>query len=227
MTTVEIIQTLISRTNETAPVVTSLLNEVVRYIISQPLAQNLYYDPNNRGMPPFFSTTENEYRYTFPDGMFGANVLRVEAVLRWGRLVNTNISPRALRDRQRTYNLNNMKLTEVATTSKTATRTNPAEITFLYTDPGTTTDVWYLLFTEKPRNITSGNVELPIPEEVHLELIDGVTSIIKNEKYGDETAWERFKRLQMPIIKKSMNRGAQGRIGATVPQTKDRNYWAR
>jgi len=225
MTSVEIIQVLISRTNETEPVVTSTLNEVVRYIISQPLAQSLYYDPNNNGLPPFLTTTAGQYRYTFPSGTFAVDVLRVEAILSWGRNTNSNVGLRNLRSRQNSYNLNGMEFVRTAVTSKTATRDRPAEITFINTDPGTTTDVWHVLFTQKPRSILSGKTEIPVPEEVHLELIDGVTSIIKNEKYGDETAWERFKRLQMPVIRKSMNGGAQGRIGATLPQPKDRNYW--
>ena len=127
MTTKEMLTFLAAKSNETKPVLLSLLNEVVNFVNSKNTQQAIYYDSANGGLPPFLVTANNVYRYTFPDGTYaGANVLKTIAIASC-TFTGTQRTRFTQRNRQNSYYLGaNEGATEIPMTQLDATESTPA-----------------------------------------------------------------------------------------------------
>jgi hypothetical protein len=223
MTTKEMITFLSAKSNEDRPVLLSLLNEVVNFVNSKNTQQSIYYDSANGGLPPFLVTTNNIYRYTFPDGTYaGANVLKTVAVVSLTYMGTQNVRV-VQSERQQSYYINNQEAKEIPITQLDANESSPAELTFSNINPGTSTGVFYHVFVKKPVVITSDTIQIPIPSKHHLRIRQACLMLLRDEKYGDLSAWEYIEQKIIPQIWFDQN-NSNTRFLTTRSPMKDREY---
>lgn len=166
----------------------SIVDEVNRLMIGADIDHMIYVD-SSTGMPPYLTTTDGTYQYDCP-----SNCRKVSSVFIDGS------------DRYETYDeygayqrtfWRGKEFYEVPVTSRRRGLSSYATITFR-TNPGTTTDRYYLKYWIEPTSITSVNVQIDVPPDFHYLFVDGVLARIQPIQYGKVNPWLEWKeRMEM------------------------------
>ena len=229
MTTSQLVTFLKNKVNENRSTILEILDEVQRFVFSRPMFQAYYYD-STTGMPPYMATTDLKSYYEFPAGSYTKpdgsplTVLRTIAILSWKYAAVTRANV-PMQGRRKTYYLKNQFLYQIPCIQKDKLINTPANITFVNLNPGATTDTFYHLFSPEPTPLTSETIQISIPEHQHMRIRQAALMILREERYGDLTAWEYFEEKICPKICEAMNQGSQGKIGQTPLQMKDREFY--
>jgi len=182
-----------------------LLDQIQKIVYSVVTAQTTVINEAT-GMPPFLVTTEGVFTYNCP-----ANCLRTLAIfadnLTGYRQINSDV-PLGY------YNYSGTRYRGMRVKSTDAYRGHVATVTFL-DNPGTTSTRYYHEYKLKPIDIDSANIQMQIPEQFHLDIVDGVLARIRDERFGDKGDWFYWKQNTMPGIVAELNKGAQLRLGYT------------
>lgn len=183
----------------TAQEVLALIDHVQEVVYSNTTLQTEYIDPTT-GMPPYLATLATQFRYNCP-----ATCRRTIAVFSkdLSGYTNTNYAHDL-----GSYVFNGAKYYLVLTSSVDALETAVGSVTFV-DDPGTTLTTYYHLYVLKPTPLLSDAIQLVIPPKHHLAIVWGVLALIKDDKFGDASAWEYWLTKRMPAIVQDMNGGAQ------------------
>jgi len=191
-----------------------LVDQIQKIVYSVVTAQTTVIDPAT-GMSPFLATTDGVFTYNCP-----ANCLRTLSIfadsLSGYRSVNNN-APLSY------YNYQGRQYRELRVKSTDAYRGQVATVTFI-DNPGTYASRYYHDYKWKPIDITSPNIQMQIPEQFHLDIVDGVLSRIRDERFGDKGDWLYWKQNTMPGIVAELNKGAQLRLGYTPIRPEYQNY---
>jgi hypothetical protein len=103
---------------------------------------------------------------------------------------------------------------EVAVESTLALENTAATITFK-SDPGTTTDVFFVEGVIEPLQLTSESLPLTLPKRFERALFDYVVGETQDQAYGEDSRLNRFYEYWMPLIWGELNSGAK----ASSPHT--------
>lgn len=176
----------------------SILNEVNRFMATGDYEQNVYLNPAT-GRPPLLTTNVGQLIYTMPSNC--RKVYRVGIDISGNNsslFAYTNYyNKKPYAKQEHDFFFQNYQYTEVPIRSTETTRNADATITFDYY-PGYTTDTYYLFYFIKPREISSANIQLDIPEQFHDIVVDGVLARIGKKEYGDANNWEYWKKQIVP-----------------------------
>ena len=171
-----------------------LINEVQRYVYSNPISQMRMYDTST-GSDPILNTTSGTYEYSigtsngFSYDASGVYVVYTSLTDIDGSKVSVDIIP--------------------------ATETDAAKVRFIDTDPGTST--YYVWAFRKPPEITSSSVQLTIPPDYHLTLVKkGVMGLIETSDSGKSSQWEEFEVFYKKKFLSSMNKNSRGNKGSYI-----------
>ena len=182
------------------------LNEAHRLVYSSDSDQFIKID-SSTGLPPLLATTEGQYQYTCPsDCRRTYAVLSQKFVRRLTRSVP--VGP------QREYYLRNKGFHRMEVTSTDRLRGVDPTVTFQF-DPGTTTDVFYHVYTLEPNNIATLEDELQIPEHLHYLIRDVTLLMFAEEEYGENQRKHQAIERMFRRIRSEMNRGTQARLEKT------------
>jgi len=197
-----------------------VLNDAQNILMLQEMAQTQAYRTDDE--LPYISTTEGTYQYTLNQATTGLSVdiWRVAAVL-VKPPYSTNLNNIIAQD----YNYEPIQqrpifpmmfngveyylFHEIATVD--AKRGGHPTLQFTV-DPGTSTDDFHLLCYEKPTELTSENVALTVPEDMHYESVLPVAMKLL-EAYTNNTWVESMQFIEKEYKRKfrfQMSEGAQG-----------------
>lgn len=193
------------------------LNEVHKICVHQDIDQFLYWNPTT-GMPPYLVTTLGTYTYDCP-----ANCRKTSKVFVSSRdygYVRSYYINRTVEDTRfeefmwvgkRYYALPYISQNDAIPASSTL-----AEVTFGGGfDPGDNATKYYHLYWKLADDIETLDDEMVLPDELHFSLRKAISAYMATEDYGetaqDEAAIERCKR----IVRNTLNKGANGRVGRT------------
>ena len=193
----------------------NLLSFVYNYVYSSDVMQQTEYVDPATGMPPFLATTAGQVTYDCPANCRETIAIFTKDIERY--------YPSNYNFRQTTYVYGNKKYYRILVKSFTASSGAIATLTF-FDNPGTTTQTYYHLFSIQPINLTSEDIQLIMPEDQDLNLIDGVLARVRDEKFGDKTDWQHFKRFTKPEMQARFNDGAQGRLHETQTRREYQHY---
>jgi hypothetical protein len=199
----------------TRPEILSILDQVQKVVMSKVTAQRTVIDETT-GMPPYLATTDGVFTYNCPANCLRTAVVFAEDLPGYTRIQYGNTIATYRYDGTDYYTLN-VKSTD-------AQYGVLAKLTFVGINPGTTTNKYYHLYSFKAPDITAETVNLSIPENHHLEIVDGVLARIRSEKFGDNSEWQFWIMRTMPTMVSELNSGAQPYLGATKTQPEYRNY---
>lgn len=186
----------------------TVIDEVHRLIMSKVTVQRQSIDTTT-GMPPYLATQQGVYQYDCP-----ADCLKTLSVFTRDSRGYRGTNFRGPYTR---YNWTGLLYPESVVGQIDATRGRVATVTFV-NDPGTTTDRYFHLYMLRPVEISSTEVQLQIPEQWHLDFIDGVLARIRNERFGDKSEWNHWTTNTMTAMVQQLNYGAQRRKRRTLTQ---------
>lgn len=198
----------------TASDILLLINDVHNFILSKPNYLKQYIDPST-GMPPFISTTRDQYEYELPANaqillqVFSGDLTGYEQ-----KNYNYPISR---------YRFGEDEYYVVPTHKYPAYGTNKARVIFI-DNPPTQSDRYYALYTLRPTQISSASIQPDLPSEFHLDLRRGVLALIRDEKYGDKSDWIYFETVTVPKIQDRLNSMCRAKGGSTPIQPEYKDY---
>lgn len=149
-----------------------LINEVQRYVYSNPTHQMRMYDTTT-GYDPTLTTTSGTYEYTInTDAGFPFNAQSVY------RVYSTKGKP------------DDYEEIEVIS----GTETTAAKVRFTGGDPGDST--FYVWCYRKPPEVSSATTQLTIPPQYHLTMVKmGVLGLIETSDSGVSRQWQQFEEI--------------------------------
>ena len=152
-----------------------LLDDVNRYMVGHDSETNVPLS-SSTGLFPYLVTTAGTFEYDAPsDCRKVAKVLVLSSASRgydkWSSYERV------------TYQGTQFLAVPVRTRPKN--RNDDAKIYFR-SDPGSTTETYYLKYYKSPTAISSVNVNLDVPDEYHDLVIDGVIARIRQIEYGEQ-----------------------------------------
>jgi hypothetical protein len=216
VTTRELIVLIQKKASQFTPAeLLTILDLVQKRVLSRVTAQRTVIDEAT-GMPPLLATTDQIYTYDCP-----ANCLRTisvfsEQIRYYSRVQYDGIF--------KSYNYRGTEYYGLPIKSTDAVFGVAAKLTFVGYNPGTTTARYYHEYLFKPPDLTAQTVNLVIPEEHHLELVNGVLAWIRNERYGDVSEWNKWWKTDGMQIISELNSGAQPYLGFTPTRMEYRHY---
>ena len=191
-----------------------LLDQVQKIVYSKVTAQTEVIDEAT-GMPPFLATQDNIFTYDCP-----ANCQRTLAIfaqnLQGYVLTNSDYGPQY-------YGWGGKRYANLMVKSTDAYYGQVATITF-QNNPQTYANRYYHHYNLKPIDILSTNIQMQIPEQFHLDVVDGVLARIRNERYGDQSDWRMWVEKVVPTILHELNKGAQLHLGETRTRPEYQHY---
>jgi hypothetical protein len=215
VTTRELVVYIQRKASQYTPVeILSLLDQVQKVVLSKVTAQRTVIDETT-GMPPYLATTDGVYTYNCPANCKRTSAIFSDSVPSYSRQYDGDFKE---------YTYNKSQYIGMPIKSTDAQYGVLAKLTFVGLNPGTTTNKYFHLYSFKAPDITALTVNLSIPENHHLEIVDGVLARIKSEKFGDNSEWQYWTRRTMPDIVSELNSGAQPYLGSTLTQPEYRNY---
>jgi len=164
-----------------------ILDEIHRYMVGHDSESNVVMNSAN-GLYPFLVTTDGTYQYDAPD-----DCRKVAMVL-------VTSSGRGY-DEWKSYEKTTYQGKEywrVPVTSRPKTRNASAQVIFR-TNPGDTTETYYLKYYKDPTEISSASINLDIPEEYHDLVVDGVVARIRQMEYGDSQVYLIWRGERVPM----------------------------
>lgn len=216
MTTRELIVLLQKKASQFAPAeLLNLLDLIQKRILSRVTAQRVIIDQAT-GMPPFLVTEDQVYTYTCPADCLRTISVFSEQIRYYSRVQYDGVF--------KSYNFRGTEYYGLPIKSIDAVRGQRARLTFVGYNPGETTNRYYHEYLLKPPDLTAPTVNLVIPEEHHLELINGVLAWIRNERYGDVSEWNRWWKTDAMQVISELNAGAQPYLGYTPTRQEYRHY---
>lgn len=219
MTTSELVSYLQKRISGfSRPEILFMINEIQNLCYSNVTYQTEYIDPAT-GMPPYLATTDTIFQYTCP-----ANCRQTVCIFTErpdGYFITSyNKTPTNLGLKEFTFKSKIYWELPLAQSIEANEVTNA--IVVFRENPGTTTTAYYHLYTKRPTPLISENIQLIIPPRHHLSIAWGVIALVKDEKFGDNSSIEYWRRNRMPEIVASLNDGAQGGLRNTPSQPEQR-----
>jgi len=202
----------------TAQMVLDLLDHVHKVVLSRGLAQNYVLD-GTTGLPPYLATTDGTYTYDCP-----TDCLRTEAICTESAV---GYSKYNYGGKQRYYMFNGSQYYALPIRQVDATAGSLANVTFVDYNPGDTTTTYLHLYTPKPTDLTSVNVEMQVPERYALDMAHGVIALIRAQKYGADMEYEAWMQRTLPRICDGLNRGAQISTNQVPMQSENKEYGRR
>jgi hypothetical protein len=181
-----------------------VLDEVQTIIYSQDCIQTLKLD--STGLPPLLVTTKGVYQYNAP-----VDCRRISSIITLNSINRDRSRPVGPRQE---YYFRNKGFFKVAASTRDANISDLAKI-FFEEDPGDTTDVYYLVYFVKPTPLTSEDVQLTLPEELHYLVRNAVIAMYTTEDYGESGFDNDVIKKTAQKIRNSLNRGYQGNVGET------------
>jgi len=182
------------------------LNELQMIVFSENTMQVKRIDPAT-GMPPFIATTAGQREYDCP-----ADCRETLAVF-WEQPQN-QYSPSKNRAMYTQYFFRNVAYYKIAVTSRNALIDTLATITFV-DDPGTTTDKFFHEYSIKSPDLTSEEIQMAFPEEVHYLVRKAVIALLSSENYGATGFDDAIIQQISKACRRKMNKGAQARSQRT------------
>lgn len=192
-----------------------ILNEVQNIVYSQNCLQTTRL--TSTGMPPFINTQQGVYEYDAPADCRVTNAIFTAST---PKVFNRQrpVGPR------REYYFRNKGFYLLSAETRYQTPQEPVSKIYFQEDPGTTTNQYYHLYHIKPVELTSIDVPLTLPDEVHYLLREAVISMITSDEYGksnfDEAIFDKVARK----IRNSLNKGYFGGWGKTPIQEEMQEY---
>lgn len=200
---------------ETPEMILQILNEVQNIVYSQNCLQTTRL--TSTGMPPFINTQQGVYEYDAPADCRVTNAIFTAST---PKVFNRQrpVGPR------REYYFRNKGFYLLSAETRYQTPQEPVSKIYFQEDPGTTTNQYYHLYHIKPVELTSIDVPLTLPDEVHYLLREAVISMITSDEYGksnfDEAIFDKVARK----IRNSLNKGYFGGWGKTPIQEEMQEY---
>lgn len=191
-----------------------VLDELQLIVYSENTMQTTKIDPAT-GMPPYIATTAGQRQYDCPTDC------RETLSIFWER-PQRQYSPSRNRALYTEYIFRNARYYKVAAYSTNALINTLATVTFI-DDPGTTTDKYYHEYVIKPTKITSEQIQLTVPEELHWLLRKGVIAMLSSENYGETGFDDEVIRKVAAKIRRKLNKGTQARAEKTPWQEEYRD----
>jgi hypothetical protein len=217
MTTRELIVYLQKKASQYTPAeLLFLTDQVCKMILGKVSAQRYNMDTAT-GMPPFLSTTDGIYTYDCPSDCMRTIAVFSEDIKSYSRIKYDAVI--------KSYEYRGSSYYSLPIKSIDALPGQLAKITFVGFNPGTTTDKYYHQYAIKAPDITSQNVDIPIPEQHHFAIADGVLARIRSERFGDNSEWVFWQKRTMLDIVSELNQGAQPQMGATPTRPEYRHYF--
>ena len=194
-----------------------VLDEVQQYVYSKPCSETLYYS-GRTGMPPILRTRKGHYKYECPDTCRETASVFSQEYPRY-----YDESRKGMEQLKRTYYFQGTNYYRVPVISRQATQGANAIIKFPF-DPGTTKDVYYHLFYLKPIPLATEDVQLLIPEDLHIHLRRAVLALLSTEDYGETGIDYQVLDKVAKEVRDQLNRGRQARASITRPQSEFMDY---
>lgn len=192
-----------------------ILDQIVRIVLENPNAQRGKIDPST-GMPPYLATTGGVYKYTTPsDCLRVVRVFREDLTGYRSQNYNSKISE---------YVFEGKVYYEIPLSKNVEATEGSLGYIIFRDNPGTTTNKYFLEYIEKSPSIESQNIDTLIPAKHHFGLVDGVLARMRDEEYGDKSAWAYWMERTLPKISSAMNVGAGYTVGYTPIQEENRHY---
>jgi hypothetical protein len=176
----------------------------------------------NNGMPPFLATRNGVRTYQCPEDC------RQTIAIFAQELTDYTINNIRWNARFSRYSYGQDVYRKVAVQSRDATTNSRATVTF-NGNPGTTTQVYYHLYSLLPTEVRSELIEIQIPDGDgnHMEILEGVVYFARFFKYGNSNEWKEWKKTGLLRIKRNLSKGEQGLVQGTVSQPEYRTYHGR
>lgn len=192
------------------------LNDAVQLVYEQGSEATWYYDPAT-GNPPYLATQDNVFEYDAPSDC--SQVVSVFAEYPrdrgYARGVNYEYD---------TYRWNDREWAKAPVDVRPKTADDVAKIIFR-TNPGDTTEKYYLLYSLEHPTIDSVNVQMRIPARAHLWVRELVKIMLAAESYGDAGNYAMNVEAMIKRIRNTMNNMSTIRhVGRTQPQFWDRSF---
>lgn len=188
------------------------LNEILLIVYAGSGAQTIGID-SNTGMPPYLATTQGQREYTLGSGVR-------ETIAVFAEFPQRGYSPLRNRSYPTDYMFRNVTYRRVAIRSQNATINTNATLTFV-DDPGTTTETYFHEYFKRYTPITSENIQIPLPEELHWKMREAVIAMLGKEDYGDVGSRRALiEKIALEITNK-LSKGDQGKTLQTPWQTQD------
>lgn len=191
------------------------INDVLVIVYGKNMAQTIALDDN--GQPPVFATTQGVYKYTAPADCREIVAIGIDAGITTGVNYRYGIpiigNGNDLQFANRIYRV-------CPVTSLSATPGTTASFKFA-DDPGTTTDLFHIVYYKLAPSIDTEAEELPLPEEVYYDFRKAVIAILNTTNYGDTNFDDSVLINTCEKIQQVMNRGTQSRVGKTGIQGQD------
>jgi hypothetical protein len=217
MTTRELVVYLQKKASQyTAAELLFLVDQVCKTVLSKVTAQRYNVDTAT-GMPPYLVTTDSVYTYDCPDDCMRTLAIFSEDIKSYSRIKYDAVI--------KSYEYRGSSYYALPIKSIDALPGQLAQVTFIGFNPGDTTDKYYHQYALKAPNITSEKVNIPIPEQHHFAIADGVLARIRSEKFGDASEWNYWMKRTMLDIVSELNQGAQPMMGATPTRPEYRHYF--
>jgi len=194
-------------TNYSRAQVLEVLNEVQLIVYSQDVEQTLYLDPAT-GLPPFITTTAGVFHYDCP-----VNCRRTAQV--FSRSLNNTYSRSRPVGPRKEYYFMSKGYHLIAVSSRDALPGGVLATIDFQEDPGDSTDKYYHLFYILPTELTSEDIQLTIPEELHYDMRRAVFAMLSTENYGENGYDGQIMDMLSRKIRNKLNGGAQADIGKT------------
>jgi len=200
--------------NYSRPQILDVLDEVQKIVLGTNLMQFAALNPAT-GMPPYLATIAGQRQYNCPDNCRETAAIFVETP-------QNEYSPSPNRALYTQYTFDTPGYWKAPVRSTNRLLDTLATVTFI-DDPGTTTDQFFHYYFITTVSLTSEDIQLVVPEEVHYLLRKGVIALLSSENYGetgfDDSVIERIGRK----IRSKMNKGTQARSERTPIQQSQRD----
>jgi hypothetical protein len=194
---------------ETPEMILQILNEVQNIVYSQNCLQTTRI--TSTGMPPTITTQRGVFEYDAPAECRVTSAIFTSSL---PRIFNRQkpVGPR------REYYFRNKGYYLLSAETRYPTPNDPIGKIYFQEDPGDTTDQYYHLYHIRPAQLTSIDVQLTLPDEVHYLLREAVVSMITSDEYGKSNFDEAVFQKVAKKIRNSLNFGYFGNYGKTPLQ---------
>ncbi len=200
------------------------LNDGQNWLFSKPCRQTIYLDPTT-GFPPYLTTVAGTFKYEIPDVTM--TVGGVSRSLRIWRVNQVFVDSSNITDynylgygylgepfgfcgvNPYTNNTGKIEFKQVYVESYEARENDKAYILFK-SDPGDTTNVYYVEGVIEPLQLTTESLPLTLPKRWEDALFDYVVGKIQDQGYGKDSLTQRFHEFWAEKLWYEQSQGTQG-----------------
>jgi len=178
------------------------LNEFLQMVYAGSSIQSEAIDPTT-GMPPYLTTVQGTRYYDL-----GSDVRETIAI--FTERPQRGYSSLRNRSYPIEYYYGGIGYLQVAIRSQPATISSNATLTFV-DDPGSTTANYFHRYYKRYTPILTEDTQIPLPEETHWKMREGVIAMLGAESYGDVGARRQLVEKIILEINNKLSKGAQGK----------------